>query len=77
MSSPLKRSTGRSLSGRSDRPASPNTTPDTESVTIRLTWDAYQEFGWEQFSKTVRHELVHAWQYWQFDDADHSETFAR
>ncbi|RBI60127.1 sprT domain-containing protein [halophilic archaeon] len=51
--------------------------PDTESVTIRLTWDAYQEFGWQQYSKTVRHELVHAWQYWQFDEADHGETFAR
>ncbi|WP_433634728.1 SprT-like domain-containing protein [Halomicrococcus sp. NG-SE-24] len=34
--------------------------PATEAVTIRLTWDAYQEFGWQQFSKTVRHELVHA-----------------
>ncbi|RBI60131.1 sprT domain-containing protein [halophilic archaeon] len=51
--------------------------PDTESVTIKLTWDAYQEFGWPQFSKTVQHELVHAWQYWQFDQADHDETFDR
>ncbi|WP_433634794.1 SprT-like domain-containing protein [Halomicrococcus sp. NG-SE-24] len=50
--------------------------PDTEAVTIRFTWDAYQEFGWIQFSKTVWHELVHAWQYWQFKEADHGETFA-
>ncbi|WP_440009325.1 SprT-like domain-containing protein [Halomicrococcus sp. SG-WS-1] len=51
--------------------------PDTQAVTIRLTWDAYQEFGWQQFSKTIRHELVHAWQYWRFNEADHVETFAR
>ncbi|WP_440009318.1 SprT-like domain-containing protein [Halomicrococcus sp. SG-WS-1] len=51
--------------------------PDTEAATIRLTWDAYQEFGWTQFSKTFRHELVHAWQYRRFDEADHGETFVR
>ncbi|RBI58612.1 hypothetical protein DMJ13_26140 [halophilic archaeon] len=51
--------------------------PDTKSATIWLTWNTYREFGWQQFCKTVRHELVHAWQYWRFDETDHSETFAR
>jgi hypothetical protein len=48
--------------------------PDTEAVSIRLTWDAYREFGWEQFSATVRHELIHAWQYHEFGQADHGTS---
>jgi hypothetical protein len=31
--------------------------PDTDAITIRLSWDAYNSHGWEQFSSTVRHEL--------------------
>nr|WP_255767687.1 SprT-like domain-containing protein [Haladaptatus halobius] len=42
-----------------------------------MTWDAYDSHGWEQFSSTVRHELIHAWQYHEFGEADHGRTFAR
>ncbi|WP_265338465.1 SprT-like domain-containing protein [Haladaptatus pallidirubidus] len=44
---------------------------------MALTWAAYEKHGWEQFSSTVRHELIHAWQYHEFGDADHGRTFAR
>jgi predicted SprT family Zn-dependent metalloprotease len=51
--------------------------PTTEAITIVLTWTAYEQHGWEQFSGTVRHELIHVWQYHEFGDADHGTTFAR
>ncbi|WP_458210970.1 SprT-like domain-containing protein [Haladaptatus sp. NG-SE-30] len=51
--------------------------PATEAITIALTWTAYEHHGWEQFSSTVRHELIHAWQYYEFGDADHGSTFTR
>ena len=51
--------------------------PATEAITIALTWTAYEHHGWEQFSSTVRHELIHAWQYHEFGDADHGATFTR
>ncbi|MFC6764794.1 SprT-like domain-containing protein [Natrinema soli] len=46
-------------------------------ITIRLSWDAYEEYGWEKFYRTVRHELIHAWQYHEYDEADHGPTFTR
>ncbi|WP_227380309.1 SprT-like domain-containing protein [Haladaptatus halobius] len=49
----------------------------TEEITISLTWDAYDSQGWEQFSSTVHHELIHAWQYHEFGEADHGRTFTR
>ncbi|ODR79560.1 hypothetical protein BG842_06545 [Haladaptatus sp. W1] len=51
--------------------------PTTEAITIVLTWTAYKQHGWEQFSETVRHELIHAWQYHEFGEADHGATFTR
>ena len=51
--------------------------PTTEAITIALTWKAYEQHGWEQFSATVRHELIHAWQYHEFGEADHGRTFDR
>lgn len=47
----------------------------TEEITIRLSWDAYREYGWEQFARVVRHELIHAWQYSEHRKADHGPTF--
>lgn len=49
--------------------------PETETVTIRLTWDAYREHGWRQFTDTIRHELVHAWEFQAFGEAGHGERF--
>ena len=49
----------------------------TEEVTIVLTWDAYQAFGWREFTATIRHELVHAWAFQQFGESGHGERFRR
>ncbi|SIR63228.1 SprT-like family protein [Haladaptatus litoreus] len=51
--------------------------PATEAITIALTWKAYEQHRQTQFSATVRHKLIHAWQYHEFDDADHGTTFTR
>ncbi|WP_458190960.1 SprT-like domain-containing protein [Haladaptatus sp. NG-WS-4] len=51
--------------------------PEMDKITIRLSWEAYDSHGWEQFSSTVRHELIHAWQYHEVGNADHGVTFAR
>ncbi len=47
------------------------------SVTIRLTWDAYQSYGWTEFTDVIRHELVHAWEFQQYGESDHGERFRR
>lgn len=49
----------------------------TESITIRLTWDAYREYGWEEFTGTIKHELVHAWEFEQFGESSHGYRFKR
>jgi SprT-like protein len=49
--------------------------PANGEITISLAWDAFEQHGWEQFSSTVRHELIHAWQYHEFGEADHGRTF--
>ena len=47
----------------------------SEAITIRLSWDAYEAYGWKQFARVVRHELIHAWQYHEYSEADHGPTF--
>lgn len=49
----------------------------TEEIVIRLSWDAYREYGWEKFARTVRHELIHAHQYHEYGEADHGPTFTQ
>ncbi|KYH24198.1 protein SprT-like protein [Halalkalicoccus paucihalophilus] len=49
----------------------------SKQITIRLSWDAYESYGWEQFSRVVRHELIHAWQYHECGEADHGSTFTQ
>ncbi len=51
--------------------------PDTGSITIRLTWRAYQAHGWEAFRETIRHELVHAWEFQHFGESGHGERFRK
>ncbi|WP_435159829.1 SprT-like domain-containing protein [Haladaptatus sp. DFWS20] len=51
--------------------------PANGEITISLAWDAFEQHGWKQFSSTVRHELIHAWQYHEFGEADHERTFDR
>ncbi|MFH5802210.1 SprT-like domain-containing protein [Haladaptatus sp. CMAA 1911] len=49
------------ISHRAQRQAGVTTyDPATEAITIALTWTADEHHGWEQFSETVRHELIHA-----------------
>ena len=48
---------------------------DSESVTVRLTWAAYEAYGWEEFTDVIRHELVHAWEYQRFGESDHGERY--
>ncbi|MCU4718896.1 SprT-like domain-containing protein [Halapricum hydrolyticum] len=46
-------------------------------VTIVLTWDAYRAVGWEQFTGTIRHELVHAWEFTHYGESGHGPRFRR
>lgn len=46
-----------------------------EQITIRLPWDVYEAYGWDQFSRVVRHELIHAWQYHEYGEANHGSAF--
>jgi len=48
---------------------------DTESVTIRLTWRAYRTHGWATFRDTVRHELIHAWEFQAHGESSHGPRF--
>lgn len=49
----------------------------TETVTISLTWDAHREHGWGSTRKTIRHELVHAWEFQHFGESGHGPRFRR
>lgn len=48
---------------------------DADEVTIRLTWEAYETHGWRQFTATIRHELVHAWEFQEYGTAGHGPRF--
>lgn len=48
-----------------------------DQITIVLTWDAYRAHGWTEFTGTIRHELVHAWEFEQFGTCGHGERFRR
>jgi len=47
----------------------------TETVTVRLTWAAYEAYGWEEFTDVIRHELVHAWEFQRFGESGHGERY--
>lgn len=49
----------------------------TEQITISLTWAAYRKFGWEEFTETIRHELVHAWEFSRFGESGHGPRFEK
>ena len=48
-----------------------------ERVTVRLTWAAFEAFGWAEFRETIRHELVHAWEFQRFGRSGHGPRFRR
>ncbi|WP_266083105.1 SprT-like domain-containing protein [Haladaptatus caseinilyticus] len=51
--------------------------PTTAEIAFALARKIYEYHRKEYFSETVRHELIHAWQYHEFGEADHGATFAR
>lgn len=48
---------------------------DGDRVTISLTWAAYDAHGWHSCVRTIRHELIHAWEFQQFGEAGHGPRF--
>lgn len=51
--------------------------PDSGRITIRLTWAAYEAFGWERFAGTIRHELIHALEFDERGESGHGPFFER
>jgi predicted SprT family Zn-dependent metalloprotease len=47
----------------------------TEEITITLTWAAYAAWKWDEFTPTIRHELVHAHQFAERGESDHGLRF--
>lgn len=48
---------------------------ESETATIVLSWRAYRTFDRDEFEAIVRHELLHAWQFQRFGEADHGPRF--
>jgi len=48
-----------------------------EIVRVRFAWKAYQRWGWERFTSTIRHELIHVWELQEFGKAGHGPVFKR
>lgn len=44
-------------------------------ITITLTWEAYEAFGWDRMQDTIRHELIHLWEYANFGESNHGDRF--
>ncbi len=44
---------------------------------IRLAWGAHEEFGWEETKATIRHELIHLYEYCEYGKSDHGPRFKR
>lgn len=45
------------------------------TITISLTWAAFNKYGWEKFQGVVRHELIHVWEYQSFGVTSHGIRF--
>ena len=48
---------------------------ETGEITISLTWAAYEELGWEDTRATIRHELIHAYQFDTRGQSGHGAAF--
>lgn len=45
---------------------------------MRFAWKAYQSWGWnDDFEGTIRHELIHIWEYDTHGKGSHGPTFKR
>ena len=49
--------------------------PTDGGVTIVISWASYQAHGWREVEATVRHELVHAWEFQAFGKSGHGPRF--
>ncbi|WP_411966241.1 SprT-like domain-containing protein [Haloferax sp. YSMS24] len=47
------------------------------SCTMSLSWRAFDEFGRDEWTETLRHELVHVEQFQTFGTTDHGPAFRR
>ena len=47
----------------------------SEQITIRLSWDVNESYEWKQFSRVIRHKLIHARQYHEYGEANHALKF--
>jgi SprT-like protein len=47
----------------------------TEDITVRLAWAAFEKFGWEKMCRTIRHELIHVWECYEYGDSSHGVRF--
>lgn len=48
---------------------------DGEAEVVRLTWDQFENEGWEAAAATVRHELAHVHLIAEADDPSHGPAF--
>lgn len=48
---------------------------DAGTTTVVLSRRAYRAFDRDEFEAVVRHELLHAWQFQRFGEADHGPRF--
>lgn len=60
----MKRSAGRAIKKSDD-------------LIMRFSYRAYKEWGWSGFKSTIRHEIIHIWQYQENGTADHGFTFRK
>lgn len=53
--------------------------PDDRPPEVELAWGYYREHGLAELLSTVRHELIHAWQYFHPDGGrvGHGPTFTQ
>jgi len=48
---------------------------DNLNLTTKYSYRAYDKWGWEKFTSTIRHELIHIWQMQKLGEWDHGPSF--
>ena len=61
--------------GRIEVPVQNETTVANPHIT--LAWAAHEAFGWEETKATVRHELIHLYEYCEYGRSTHGPRFKR
>jgi predicted SprT family Zn-dependent metalloprotease len=46
-------------------------------VSIDLTWEYFETYGWAEMQRVIRHELIHLHEFDQYGESDHGERFQR